>query len=209
VRLRKDLEGHIRGALKTFGIRMTGVSQGKRRQAFRDQRAAAGESDPVLAAIADGFITAHETLCVAAEALEVARGDLAFNAGIFTVQGTDRAITIADIAREACDSGRALAASETFMVDGPGFPNGAHAVEVEVDPETGMVSLVNVVTVIDPGRVINPMIVTGQMHGGIVQGIGEAMLTSLPPLRRISQSPSGVYPDRSRLTASSRPGGSQ
>ncbi|MGI9492260.1 MAG: IS110 family transposase [Geminicoccaceae bacterium] len=70
IRLRKDLEGHIRGALKVFGIRMTGISQGKRRQAFRDQLAAAGASDPVLAAIADGFITAHETLCVAAEALE-------------------------------------------------------------------------------------------------------------------------------------------
>ncbi|MDH3581923.1 MAG: molybdopterin-dependent oxidoreductase, partial [Hyphomicrobiales bacterium] len=99
-----------------------------------------------------------------------------FNAGIFTVKGTDRAIAIADIARTASDSGRPLGASETFVVDGPGFPNGAHAVEVEVDPETGMVSLVNVVTVIDPGRIINPMIVEGQMHGGIVQGIGEAML---------------------------------
>jgi len=70
IRLRKDLEGHIRGVLKTFGIRMTGVAQGRQRQAFRDQMAAAGETDPVLRAIADGFITAHAALCQAADDLE-------------------------------------------------------------------------------------------------------------------------------------------
>lgn len=69
IRLRKDLEGHIRGVLKTFGIRMTGIGQGGQRQAFRDQLAAAGQDDWVLAAIAGGFITAHETLCRAAEDL--------------------------------------------------------------------------------------------------------------------------------------------
>ena len=55
IRLRKDLEGHIRGVLKTWGIRMTGIGQGRLRQGFRDQLAAAGEIDPVLALIADGF----------------------------------------------------------------------------------------------------------------------------------------------------------
>ena len=69
IRLRKDLEGHIRGVLKTFGIRMTGVGQGKQRQAFRDQLKAAGETDWVLAATADGFIAVHETLCRVAEDL--------------------------------------------------------------------------------------------------------------------------------------------
>ncbi|AQS50140.1 hypothetical protein BMG03_19715 (plasmid) [Thioclava nitratireducens] len=66
------LEGHIRGVLKTFGIRMTGISQGRQRQAFRDQLAAAGETDPVLRVIADGFITAHATLCQAAADLDAA-----------------------------------------------------------------------------------------------------------------------------------------
>ena len=61
IRSRKDLESHIRGVLKTFGIRMTGIGQGRQRQAFRDQLAAAGETDPVLRAIADGFIAAHST----------------------------------------------------------------------------------------------------------------------------------------------------
>ena len=72
IRLRKDLEGHIRGVLKTFGIRMTGIGQGRQRQAFRDQLAAAGETDPVLRAIADGFIAAHSTLCLAADDLDKA-----------------------------------------------------------------------------------------------------------------------------------------
>lgn len=72
IRLRKDLEGHIRGVLKTFGIRMTGIGQGRQRQVFRDQLAAAGETDPVLRAIADGFIAAHATLCQAAADLDTA-----------------------------------------------------------------------------------------------------------------------------------------
>ena len=59
IRLRKDLEGYIRGVLKTFGIRMTGMGQGRLRQAFHDQLAAAGETDPVLRAIADGFSAFH------------------------------------------------------------------------------------------------------------------------------------------------------
>lgn len=72
VRLRKDLEGHIRGVLKTFGIRMIGIGQGRQRQAFRDQLAAAGETDPVLRAIADAFIAAHAKLCQVADDLDKA-----------------------------------------------------------------------------------------------------------------------------------------
>lgn len=72
IRLRKDLEAHIRGVLKTFGIRMTGISSGRQRQAFRDQLAASGEIDPMLRAIADGFIAVHATLCQAAADLTAA-----------------------------------------------------------------------------------------------------------------------------------------
>lgn len=80
IRLRKELEGHVRGILKTFGIRMTGVGQGRLREAFREQLAAAGESDPALAMIAGHFRAAHETLCTAADALTrelktIARGN--------------------------------------------------------------------------------------------------------------------------------------
>ncbi len=72
IRLRKDLEGHIRGVLKTFGIRMIGIGQGRQRQAFRDQLAAAGETGPVLRAIADAFIAAHAKLCQVADDLDKA-----------------------------------------------------------------------------------------------------------------------------------------
>ena len=72
VRLRKDLEGHIRGVLKTFGIRMTGIGQGRQRQAFRDQLAAAGETYPVLRTTSDGFIAAHARLCQASGELDKA-----------------------------------------------------------------------------------------------------------------------------------------
>ncbi len=69
--LRKDLEGHIRGVLKTFGIRLRGIGKGRQRQGFRVQLAAAGERDPILRVIADGFIAAHATLCQAAAELVV------------------------------------------------------------------------------------------------------------------------------------------
>jgi transposase len=68
--LRKDLEGHIRGVLKTFGIRMTAIGQGKHRQAFRDQLAEAALREPIFAAIAEGFTTVHSTLCTAAAAID-------------------------------------------------------------------------------------------------------------------------------------------
>ncbi len=70
IRLRKDLEGHVRGVLKTFGIRMAGVSRSRGRTGFREHLAAAGAHDPVLAIIAEALIPAHETLCAAAGALD-------------------------------------------------------------------------------------------------------------------------------------------
>lgn len=70
IRLRKDLEGHVRGVLKTFGIRMTGVARGRNRAGFREQLAAAGEADPALAILAESFLPAHERICMATEALE-------------------------------------------------------------------------------------------------------------------------------------------
>lgn len=77
LRLHNDLEGHIRGVLKTFGIRLTGISQGKYRQAFRDQLAEAARREPVFDAIAEGFITVHSTLCSAVAAIDAELRDLA------------------------------------------------------------------------------------------------------------------------------------
>ena len=71
IRLRMDLEGHIRGVLKTFGVRLTGINRGHQRQGFRDQLAAAGATDPVLEIVARGFMATHEALCSASDAIEV------------------------------------------------------------------------------------------------------------------------------------------
>lgn len=102
VRLRKDLEGHIRGVLKTFGIRMSAIGQGRLRQGFRDQLAAAGRTDPVLATIADGFIVAHEVLCVAAADLEKALKALARTSStahrVMTIPGVGPIVSLSFIA---------------------------------------------------------------------------------------------------------------
>lgn len=77
LRLRNDLERHIRGVLKTFGIRLTGLNQGKLRQAFRDQLAEAARREPVFGAIAEGFIPVHASLCAATAAIDKDLRDLA------------------------------------------------------------------------------------------------------------------------------------
>jgi transposase len=102
ISLRKILEGHIRGILKTFGIRMTGIGPGGQRQAFRDQLAAAGERDPVLRAIADGFIAAHTTLCQAAADLDRAvrkkAEDHPVARRLMTIPGVGPAVSLSFIA---------------------------------------------------------------------------------------------------------------
>jgi carbon-monoxide dehydrogenase large subunit len=100
------------------------------------------------------------------------------------IAGTDRAISILDLARKLRDGANLPADAPqsldvTHVSNGPGnatFPNGCHIAEVEVDPETGAVELVKYSCVNDFGIVVNPMIVAGQLHGGVVQGIGQALM---------------------------------
>ena len=120
---------------------------------------------------------------IAAHLLEAAEQDITFEAGVFAVAGTDRKKTIEDIALaayvphdyplEILEPGL----EEQAYYDPVNFtyPGGAHLVEVEVDPETGVVEIVKYTACDDVGTVINPMIVEGQLHGGIVQGIGQAL----------------------------------
>ncbi|MDW8370099.1 MAG: xanthine dehydrogenase family protein molybdopterin-binding subunit [Geminicoccaceae bacterium] len=113
---------------------------------------------------------------LAAELLEAAEADILFAAGTFTVAGTDRRIGLLDLAARARELGRPL---DTDLVsDDPpsAFPNGCHVAEVEIDPETGVVSLLRYTAVDDFGTLVNPLLVEGQVHGGIVQGIGQALL---------------------------------
>jgi carbon-monoxide dehydrogenase large subunit len=104
----------------------------------------------------------------AAQALEAAEADVKYAGGRFTVAGTDRGIGLFELPG-------GLAITRDNEMHEPVFPNGCHVCEVEVDPETGEVRLVRYAAVDDVGRAINPLIVEGQTHGGIVQGVGQAL----------------------------------
>ncbi|WP_236841754.1 xanthine dehydrogenase family protein molybdopterin-binding subunit [Bosea sp. PAMC 26642] len=114
--------------------------------------------------------------------LEANVADIAFAAGQFTVVGTDRSIGIMDIAARlqggaavAPDLPQSLDVDHVFNAAPSAYPNGCHIAEVEIDPETGHVEVARYVMVNDFGTVVNPMLVEGQLHGGIVQGIGQAL----------------------------------
>lgn len=111
---------------------------------------------------------------VAARVLEAAESDITYAEGRFTVAGTDRALGLYEAAAAAMEDEKLSADAEiTTML--PTFPNGCHVSEVEIDPETGDVELVRHAGVDDVGRIINPLLVDGQTHGAIVQGVGQAL----------------------------------
>jgi aerobic carbon-monoxide dehydrogenase large subunit len=121
---------------------------------------------------------------IAAHLLEAAAGDVDFSDGAFVIAGTDRRVSFAAVAQaayvphnfplETLEPGL----QETAVYDPPSFAfsNGAHVCELEIDPETGRVEIVGFWAVDDIGTVINPMIVEAQIHGGIAQGLGQALL---------------------------------
>ncbi|MFO1137215.1 MAG: xanthine dehydrogenase family protein molybdopterin-binding subunit [Rhodoblastus sp.] len=109
----------------------------------------------------------------AAEHLEAAMGDLEYAAGRFTVAGTDRSIMLAELARGEFE--QRLSVRSTAKVDGPSWPNGAHIAEVSIDPDTGTLKIERYSTLDDVGVAVNPMLVRGQIHGGIAQGVGQAL----------------------------------
>ena len=120
---------------------------------------------------------------IAAHLLEASEEDIEFADGNFTVAGTDRSKSIGEVALTAYvphnyPEGLEPGLEETAFYDPLNFtfPAGTHIAEVEVDPETGQVELVNVTGADDVGRIINPMIVNGQLHGGLAHGIGQALL---------------------------------
>jgi len=122
---------------------------------------------------------------IAAHLMEASVDDVVFEDGSFTVAGTDKSLALAEVSLAAYvphnyPEGLEPGLDETAFYDPKNFtfPAGAHVVEVEIDPDTGVVELVGVSCADDVGRVINPMIVDGQMHGGLAQGIGQALLES-------------------------------
>ncbi len=118
----------------------------------------------------------------ASEALEAAPADIVFETGRFSIVGTDRGVGIMELAagqRARAAKGEdvtTLDAAEIAEIKSHTFPNGCHIAEVEVDPETGMIDVVRYSVTDDVGKAVNPLIVRGQVHGGVAQGFGQAVL---------------------------------
>jgi carbon-monoxide dehydrogenase large subunit len=120
---------------------------------------------------------------IAAHMLEAGVADIEFVNGRFVVVGTDRGIDIMDLAQKLnegvdlpSDLPRTLSVDHVFKQAPSAYPNGCHVAEVEIDPETGITEVVSYITVNDFGTIINPRLVEGQLHGGVLQGIGQALM---------------------------------
>ncbi len=150
---------------------------------------------------------------LAAALMEADAADIEFKDGQYRVVGTDKAITITDVAKAAYAPmgpltdkfGVGLEASGSFSPDPPSHPNGAHVCELEVDPETGEVTIDRYFVVDDLGRVLNPLIVRGQIHGGVVQGLGQALLEHQVYDRESGQLISGSFMDYGMPRADTMP----
>jgi carbon-monoxide dehydrogenase large subunit len=165
---------------------------------FDSVRLQQGDSDVVHAGSGTGgsrSITATGTAIVEAAALVIAKGktaaahvletseaDIEFSGGRFIVAGTDRSIDIIELAKRLRDGQMPDGVPDSLDVDHTvkeipsTFPNGCHVAEVEIDPDTGVVKVVAYTGVNDFGTIVNPMIVAGQLHGGVAQGIGQALM---------------------------------
>ncbi len=119
---------------------------------------------------------------IAAHMMETAEADIEYSDGTFRVAGTDRAMSLFEVARAAQDPANlpdgmepGLDTSASQAPDAPTFPNGCHVCEVEIDPATGDLAIDRYTVVDDFGDIINPMLIEGQVHGGVVQGVGQAL----------------------------------
>jgi aerobic carbon-monoxide dehydrogenase large subunit len=120
---------------------------------------------------------------IAAHLFEAAEADVEFSDGVFIVTGTDRRLGIEEVARAAFNPAQQAPGVEPgfdetghFTPPQPTFPNGCHVCEVEIEPETGHIDIVRYLVVDDFGTVINPLLLRGQVQGGVAQGVGQAML---------------------------------
>jgi aerobic carbon-monoxide dehydrogenase large subunit len=140
---------------------------------------------------------------IAAHMMEAAVPDIAFESGKFTILGTDRSVGIAEVAKQSFHSLQLPDGLETGFTEranyGPAdpatFPSGVHLCEVEIDEETGEVALTRYAAVDDVGRVLNPLLCEGQIHGGIVQGVGQALMEDVVYDPATGQLVSGSFQD--------------
>ena len=143
---------------------------------------------------------------LAEEELEVGAADLEFVDGAFRVAGTDRSVDLMSLGAKARASGRAELAvvEERTELPGRSYPNGCHIAEIEIDPETGSIEVVKYTMTDDFGLLINPMLAEGQAHGGVVQGIGQA-LTEVVAYDETGQLLSGSFMDYAMPRADDAP----
>jgi carbon-monoxide dehydrogenase large subunit len=164
----------------------------------------------VIKKSSDGII--EKGMRIAEHLLETAAADIEFNGGRFAVKGTNHAVGLFEVARAALertdlpeDLRGPLAAACDETVAEASYPYGAHVCEVEVDPDTGKVTLIGYAAVDDVGRAINPLIIHGQVHGGIAQGAGQALLEHCSYDRETGQLLSGSFMDYAMPRASDLP----
>jgi carbon-monoxide dehydrogenase large subunit len=141
---------------------------------------------------------------LAAHLLEAAEADIEFADGKFSIAGTDRNVSLTQVARTSFQPARLPPGMEpgfyenaTYAPERATFPNGCHLCEVEIDPETGAVTLVGYVVVDDVGTVINPLTLKGQVHGGLAQGIGQILMEQVAYDRDSGQLLSASFMDYS------------
>ena len=149
---------------------------------------------------------------IAAHMLEAGESDIVFENGRFLVAGTDRGVRLEDVARTSYMAGKLPVGAEyglsALAITTPQeatFPNGCHVCEVEIDEETGAVEIVNYVVVDDVGTVINPLLVKGQIHGGVAQGLGQALLEDLVYEPGTGQMVTGSFMDYAMPRADNMP----
>jgi carbon-monoxide dehydrogenase large subunit len=128
-------------------------------------------------AINDSVLKIAEKLTPkAGEMLETHSADIEFEDGLFRVKGTDRSLALSTV---AAAGGEMIDAESFTSADNATFPNGCHICEVEVDPDTGAMEMMSYIVVDDVGTVINPLLLKGQIHGGVAQGAGQALLEDI------------------------------
>jgi len=150
---------------------------------------------------------------VAAHVLQVPEDDLKFDEGLFSSPKTNQTVTVKDIAKLAAQPGKlpkgmelGLIATAVFNVDIDNFPNGCHVCELEIDPETGTVEIVDYSVVDDVGTIINPLLVYGQITGGVAQGVGQILLEDIHFDADSGQLVSGSFMDYAMPHADNLPG---
>jgi aerobic carbon-monoxide dehydrogenase large subunit len=143
------------------------------------------------------YVAAKETVDkakpLAAKELEAAASDIEYGEGEFRIAGTDHRIGLFELAQKQPE--RRIVLDSTSSVDDATWPNGCHICEVEIDPDTGQVEIEGYWSVNDVGRVVNPMIVKGQLEGGAVQGIGQALCERIVYDRESGQPLTGTLMD--------------